>query len=463
MSLVHVYPGHALQALGLEPSEPPGGFSFANEERYTRETSRALYDVYREGPEGMVEILNPPMVASTSALVRGIESAAKMGIDALVTAILPEGTPGIVATFVTNLINAAVDLALEAVGTAGDIVADALGIVPIVGEIIGAIVGWIIDLFVGGTDPAVVEACYEQKIANKLNAYCPAMVDAVKPVATSAAGVTPADMFRTVAYAAHTGGLLPLTGASIYVLLCGGESQGVGLTREQYDSLLAQARMSPGGERLGLPKHVQRKMWALIQGIMSSVQDPRLGAPMTRIGDQGRALMPVLQDMLLKHYANNREGPGVWNRTLVDVLANWLGSQYTRYARCCQQEWNEAVPTCVGGTETCASRVARGVGDSFVQSVKSWENVLAEQFWDASTSSWKITPNDPSVRRALSRMPKAGVLGMSRIQAVALSDDVIKALVASQRPKWRNYADLGAGLAGAGALAYLTYEGVRRL
>jgi hypothetical protein len=286
--------------------------------------------------------------------------------------------------------------------------------------------------------------------------------------------MSPADMFRGLAYAFQNtkNSELPASPSSIYLLLCGAESQGFGfLSRPAYAKFL-KTHNSPG-----IPQHTQRVMWKLIQGIMSAVEVPYAG--MAATGDQGRSLMPILQEIVRAERV-----AGHWDEGYIMALNNEIGRRTTFWAEKkidCGGVWfaiksfkvyaeadcggHIRIPSevsCSGPTKKYSDQQVGpffNISQAFIEGINQWHVQLRGNFWDEKKNRWNVAP--PARKRFnLRRLPKKAVLMLSKSQGDELASDVDDAERASfgEAPAYAKAVGV-AGAVGAGALAFV---GARR-
>jgi hypothetical protein len=340
------------------------------------------------------------------------------------------------------------DLDATVVGTiqlAGD-VATTLSAIPILGTV-ATFVSNLVQMIFGsaGYHDEGKEEAYKD-CQNKLTRLCEDARQGALPSATGSEGVTPSDMFRQCLYNYRSGTPLPMSAASMYILLCGGQTQGFGIPRTAYDSMVS----GPLGGRVGIHPETQRLMWKLIKGIMFAAEPPELRGDLTPIGDKGRALFPVLQDIVRNEFLRfERTQNGGWNIGLAQALSDWLVGHY--------QEWGTAAKEAGVFTVMCdgATPVRRvDLSGVLYESARQWQNQLQEKFWRDGKYFFGGTGKV--------KMGK-GMLGLSMTQAKKLVDaanpksgqGTIAYLESLSAPK---AAAVTAALAAAG---YLGYEGYR--
>jgi hypothetical protein len=162
-----------------------------------------------------------------------------------------------------------------------------------------------------------------------------------QPLPTGPGGeTTPADMFRDVAEASGSQRQgMPMSSALGFVLLCGGQTRGgvfefpsypplkAGAPRGEagYQAWLADARRA-FGPSIGIPKHIRRKMWLLIEGIMAA-RRPSTLERVEPLGDQGRILFPMLVDLMLYEGQTRRS----WNAASVQSLYRVFSTTCGKY------------------------------------------------------------------------------------------------------------------------------------
>ena len=141
---------------------------------------------------------------------------------------------------------------------------------------------------------------------------------------------------------------LPPTMGSIYVILCGGETQGYGFTRPQYAEFL---KYHKGTRSIpGIAPPVQRKMWRLIQSIMGQVVPPESSVALIS-PDAGRSLVPVLNNIVLQQLL-----AGNIDKVFVRALSHTLAAENSHHThKTAKSMPGAAVSTYnVYGTADCA-------------------------------------------------------------------------------------------------------------
>jgi hypothetical protein len=367
----------------------PVDFQWPTPAEYSQLTSAALAQVRSAGYSVMDSVSFPGSdiaksvltnVASgqTEALSAVLEAAVGKSLEALGV----QGAGALVGDFV-GVMRDALDGNLQAV-VIGSVelvgkLAETLSGIPIVGQIAGAvcsIISIIWEAFAARAagDEEARQLCFEG-VRNK----CERRMREAVALPTSATGTTPADLFRQSLYAYRSGSGLPLNVGSMYILLCGGETQGFGMDRAYYDSVMGSVRALHGAA-LGIHPEIQRTMWKLIKGVMSAVENPAFGqTDLSPIGDQGRSLFPILQDIIRNEYVRwKTTGKGGWNDEMAGALADVLTSQVT--GRASVSSWSEAGVHVSMCDCTEAGPPAR-LDVALVESVRQWELQLKDFFW----------------------------------------------------------------------------------
>lgn len=447
--------------LGADPPNIPLEYQSPTQSDFVGGMTGALRNI---GTDWARENLSVPVAATVPLVKTALGAAANMDFSALAAAIDGQRlSPGQVQAIISTIADL-VKGSLEIVGqiTKGiEVVDDTAGAIPVLGAIATVVVMIASNIALGVMAPELIAATaahVEQVLHQNLNQHCGNLVNKFAPYATGVNGqLTPADFFRHVAityqmwkkgyrmtlaptrgYAIEwTGGQrqplptpakLPLDGAAMFVLLCGGETQGFGVTREHYQQIVAAARKDNPKIKNGVPQEVQRRMWALIKGIMSAVIDPRTKQA---IGDEGLSLMPILQDLVSEYFVGVTDrGTGGWDTGLLQRLSDVVTKEYRlSYHETVTYEDTSGTthPTAsvVSRTSSCAGQ-EHGVGRHADLSVPlektiiQYNTELVRQFKNPD-GSWRIKPafglaRNPTGRLTLS--PKA-------------SEDAAKGILAS--------------------------------
>lgn len=433
--------------LGSDRDAIPSGFAFPTQGEYVQALVGALDQMLPAvgaKPGSTSDVLTPPVQVQVSGLVAALESPQGAGIPfrdlvglagdiaALTQATNPAQISHAVATLIDDGASIATDVA-EAAGAAGDV----LSTIPMIGRIVGMAVGFLLDGFYAEARYKQYAAECQQRIDTELNGYCSSLVSDATPFGTGAEGVTPADMFRPVAYAWQKRERPPLSPASVYVALCAKQTQG------WLTSSRSKIWLSPNNK---IPASTQRKMWSLCKGIMTAIRDPHLGAAPT---DQGRALYPMLLDIIL-----NEHRAGRLTEAAMREQADAVAAAYRIEKDCPDlssgEAWAGAMPY---GAGSCSDRV-----DLFTpvyQTLVRYEAMMIDEFQEPPGSGhWTARP-----KTKLQLKPTTLVLDMDAGTSNQLLDNVAAVFRESYYPpfsalkSWQKLL-LVAGVAGAGYLGY---------
>jgi hypothetical protein len=448
---------------GAIPQTPPGFYPSGSQDqivaelqaRATMGLAQALTDVTEDFASAH---MSPPVAASVPLLKAIVSSSAGMDLTALASgAGVAPSAAGNVVKAVADVLDGALELvaAFEVGQSAAAAVTSAAEAIPVV----SAIVTWVVDAVSAvvaaaqGAPQKQVAAEVEQVLYDKLRAECASRVKQDAPYGTLVGGrVSPADFFRKVAYRYYQTGdgptyTVPFNAASMYVALCGGETQGFFQTRDDWNALIARAKQRTAAERtqaeadkLGIPGDVQRTMWRLIKGIFTMVQPP---ISAYHVPDQGRTLMPMLQDLVRETYLK-----GQWNDIVAQEMSNAIAATESESA-------SKKIPGGAGGTVQRSATCAGGkygfpafvdLSQPFIDSIVQYEAALLESFYDASTNTWSVRPTAGNVVIG----GKRGAIVLSPAQLQSLSDSLDRA---TGKRGWfaRNFVGLltaGVGAAG---------------
>jgi hypothetical protein len=273
-----------------------------------------------------------------------------------------------VAQVVTKIATGVASMASEMGGQVSAAVANMGAAIPLIGAYVAAI----IDVVEAATYPEVT-ASEAETARRRWISYCRGVVNDGDPVGTGSLGkVEPADLFRDVLFSrvdrsgvvARVQRSLPANIGSIMVLLCGDAAVGYGVTPELW--ALDVPRM-PG---MKIPRATRQSMWKLIQAMMAAVRDPD-AFPSQIAGDNGRAMMPLLSQILADQFVR-----GNWTietaRWLVDYRILKLRARSFRIPGEGIRAGSVAVdmPAC--------SAAGFDLGGTFFQFVKGWQTCVLE-------------------------------------------------------------------------------------
>lgn len=293
-------------------------------------------------------LVSPPIMSQIAGLKATIEATTGISLNQLkalagdIQTLTKATDPEKITAAVADLINDVLDV-ITTVSKAAGVATGVLKVVPVIGQIVGAIAGFMEFYFnVQAADQRYkqYQAECDQLVFKEQQPICQNLTSQATPVATEEGGVTPADMFRPVFYAMQKRQPLPLTTASMFVALCGGETQGAFnlFTRASWAKFVAEN--NGGKSYIGVTQSTQRRMWELIKGIMAATRDPGYGALFSP-GDGGRALFPALVDMTWNMALSGQKIKPIRNGATIDdqflaKVSKQIGRQY-EHARYCAE------------------------------------------------------------------------------------------------------------------------------
>lgn len=443
----------------------PGGIHWPTDAEYVAELSRALdaIEPVLTVPVEQGGVFSPPLQSQASGLVATLEGASGLSVKQLVSlahsavALSQATSPPEIVAAVGDLMNGTLAVATDLMKAAGA-ATDALDAASWAGQAINSV--FVLAQLVADSQARYAEyaALCQRRIDEQKNVQCEALADAADPTPTGPVGqLRPADLFRPVGYALQRGRPLPLSVASMFVMLCGGETQGFGpLSRPAWQQLVADYRNSSGKTNVGIAAASQRRMWSLIKGILAAMRPP--GAS-PGSGDGGRALMPLLLDIVGNEWfygtAKPQASHGI-DRGFCELLSRRIGGQYYDYIECPDLSAGEigagALPA---GAASCAERV--NLEPTFEQLVVSYRNALVAEFWDEPTQRWKRPPKKMVIGRA-----PTGLLTIKGVAASNLAANM--EAIETGRPRFGAGAKalLGLGAAGGGYGIYTLIKVLRR-
>lgn len=476
------YSNRALASgFGLEP-DILEGMVFPSSGEYARSLIKGLKSieplVVAKVGDVANDLFTPPMRTFAAGIIASVRTGAGglplgelAGLASSVAALAQATNPVAIAGAVASLLNVAVDIAVAGLKAAGA-ASEVIQVVPVIGTFIGLVADFIIEILGAAEKAKAAGAECSRWVSQIASERCNQYTSDGVVRSTSAAGVTPADMFRPVAYAWQKGdSILPLTSASMYVALCGRETQGfVPLSLATYMDNIVKERKVPGFDQ-----QTKRRMWALIKGIMGAVKEPGLGKEgvATAQTDQGRSCFPMLQDIVVRQFRR-----GVWGDEKTDMaqlLKNMSGGiasqdayQFSAHCNGEGHRYGLPVPDFEGGIGSGAHAAVQGYAScegvgvslksSFIVGLDQYSNYLTEYFTDPVTGDWVITPNVP---------PKLGLVTARLTMSASVSDelaagvDAANAAASGKVPAasfmelriWQQ-ALIAAGVAGAGYLGH---------
>lgn len=380
----------------------------------------------------------PPLVDSIATL---------RGVFQTLTGLAPGGrvssqtAPDVFAAF-SDLCAGVADI-VGAFGQVGELAEVASGIaesVPILST------AWkTVMLGVGIWEAAQAQKFYEQQMAKQLAQEdrarkCAAAINAGVVEDTLSDGPSPADLFRKVAQWGP-GRELPCNLGSVYVVMCAPETEGFGPTRGEYEDFVSREKL-----RHRIPKHVKRQMWSLIKGIMGSIVDPTHRAYYEgRPGDDGLALMPLLQEILRGQEVV--EVANFNNETVHAFYEQWVVPKRGGYGRYGDSQ-------SVIDPRSCRVHMTKNYASSFIKGIDKWYDKLGEL-----TRGYA-----QEVAESQQRQVKKGILALGKNVMYSMTEEAVAARQQAEerRLAYRKYMDPAMAVAGTAAASYLVWTGVRK-
>jgi len=325
----------------------PSGINFPREKDY----AKGLIDAVSENASSAMRSFdgggefNPPFMDQVASLKATLEATTGISLSQLhglarnVMNLVGATNPVAIGSAVSSLILGTLDIVVSGLKAAG-VALEAIKIVPILGQIIGMVAGVVVDILESQANYKIHAQNCQKRVEEDRKAFCSKAMSDSNPQKTDVDGVQPGDMFRPVMYAMQKSGPLPLTPVSLYVALCGGETQGAFklFDRNSWRRALDAYHKKTGRRHIGVPQQTQRRMWSLIKGIMSASQNPTIGIVFAP-GDNGKALMPLLQDItrnlwLVGNGLSPQRGEYGVDQNFLQWLEGYIGAQYYKYIEC---------------------------------------------------------------------------------------------------------------------------------
>lgn len=313
---------YALAAFGGEIL-PPTGFQWPTEARYAADLIKAVHTMLPDigVSPGSGGIISAPIQTHVTGLVGTLESSADEPMGALlalsnnISLLAQGGTAPQIVNAVNDVLQSAIDITsmtLEAL----DVAADIVGVVPIVGQIVGAVFGIIGALLALPSRRTSADDCIK-KLEAELGPMCKRTWDESNKVLWTGfpktwqgdINASPADWFRPLAYRYWQGSKnYPANVSTMLLMLCGGAAGDFGISESRYQEIVESIRRGsikvgpktasvPRNAHVGLSRKTRDKMWLLMRAVMSSVQNPQAPRPEMK-GDQGRAAMAMMTEIL---------------------------------------------------------------------------------------------------------------------------------------------------------------------
>ncbi len=380
----------------LGEANPPANFIWPTVEDYCRKTADGLLGINTESISSMMTTVFPAstdpeqvVLTNTTDIFQGTMcSVIEAAVDKSLADISNTAAGQISSTLLSGFTSICADAfngdgidATAAIGTAilsaGQIVG-VLSDIPLIGAIAGMVADWIVSIVQSSAITQASQDAADAACRQTAAQRCRSKYDADAPRATGSEGVTPADMFRGALFAYRSGQALPLNVASMYVLLCGDQTQGFGINTYDYEKILASVRGSRS-PNVGIAKSTQRKMWKLIKGIMYSAEPYEIRSDIRGIGDKGRLLFPILQDIVRNEYLRYKDTRvGGWNDQLADALSGYLTSMVKVHV-------SNPVSGGAGVSQAYCDcykpEILLTLRPAIIDSVLKWQTVLQENFF----------------------------------------------------------------------------------
>jgi hypothetical protein len=331
------------------------------------------------------------------------------------------------------------------------VAASAIQVIPIVGQVLGAVLGIVSMIFDMEAQKKKAEADAKRVCAGEADARCSTFNSNWGHGAI--AGSSYADEFRRLAYLYQRGlKSYPPTTATLMLTLCGGAAGDFGITEERYQDVVRNGYVRASGLRRinsALPRGAKKipplgygrpwsyttreRMWKLIKAIIAAARDPReeIGLP----SDQGRVAGPILMDIVRNNYYTEIRAGYEPLHLYKDLM--WEGLRWTD-ERC---QYAAAVTAGPGRrkakyvTEGCSERLALGMAKAFEQRVQGFNRLLQgnPDFFDRETNSWRtlaLPSQRPQITRAGTRFV---AMKLRATGALAINDRTASKLFDSLR------------------------------
>lgn len=327
-------------------------------------------------------IVNPPVANLITGVQTTFESATNLKFNQLVRmadniySLTQAANPAQIFMAVNQLLTGTLDIAASLSKDVATAV-ESFQSIPFFGTIMDTMLGFISDVLSSQARYSQHAAACQQRADQHLDRFCSELSRISTPRPTGPSGQTPADMFRPLAVRYQKGSRqYPANVSTIYLLLCGEETQGFGFPR---------GHRFPQGTKIQIPRDTQRRMWRLIRGLMKQAKNPSITASFAELsdGDDGYSLMPILQDIVYNEWMAGRI-----SRPMLNYLSDY-GLYWTDYyVECPDLSKGEigagAMPA---GAGSCRDRL--NLASTFEQSIQKYKNQLRAYYWDPSKNTWK--------------------------------------------------------------------------
>jgi len=394
-------------------------------------------------------LLSPPVQAHVAALGATFEAESGMPLGELATvardimALANATNTADVANAVSELVSTGVSV-VTSVAESAEFASAAFEVVPVLGQFVADVVKFIAFGILAREqyEKAQAQAAFEcqNRFDRAYNAFCPQAVSWAQPRPTGPdGGVTPADLFRPLAYAVsgwerakHPPVIYthyrteqtdawrpPLNISSVYAALCGYEAGRFPLEWRKRWSKLKDSKIDQA---------TQSKMWRLIRAICASVGKPGIQEKPTWVGDSGRAALTILQEMVRNLYLKGR----ITDATIADA-SSAITALRSEIANCDDLAISGG-STPFGGA-SCSNRV--DLATPFLTSIEQFQGRLFGRYKQGG--AWVIG-GGPIVK-----LPKmALVLGSSEVE---LMKNLAHIVFPTRRPSAKKRAVVGTSVA----------------
>ena len=437
----------------MSEPETPQGYTFPTEAEYSSSLILAVDSMQPAigVPISQGGIITPVMQAQVTGLMTALQSAAGTGtfgelvsLASDIEALARADTPIEIVNAIGALVETGVELASDTVDIAAnvlDVASEAINIIPIVGQVVGAVFK-LVSLIVDAFDDSAEREQEKIDCYNLWDEGCRAWITSTGPSNVRKTGtkgdVTPADNFRLLAYSWRTGSRdvwtpndklyvtharayhYPANTSTLILMLCGGAGRtnaeydweppsGIGLSETCYQEIIKSLGVA------GLSYETRARLWKLVRAVMSSVQDPNklMGAT---IGDQGRAAGPLMMDILRTGREKNEIGgpvaPGAISLKLLQELGRAAFKPMTG-GNCHGKYWHD-----------CNRLIAESLALSLWDQIFVFNQTLKDPalgFWNNDTQKWIDAP-----KVTLAQQQAAGLPAMSKRPAMKMTKGVTK-------------------------------------
>lgn len=420
----------------------PSGFAFASESQYAASLLQGVSSVAEDAWSTYADggLFTPPIAAQVGTIVATWEETTGISIGQLaelagnVVALANADVPSEVVQATSDLVYGLVDIGISVAQAAG-VAVEALDAIPLLGDLIGLMTLFMVEVLKSSERYDAAQAQCQQRASLERDQFCRDLMRRSIPRSTGyreTTGVTldPTDLFRPLAYQWWRSGTAklvqqpgtfygqapkwqlvkpepeyPANAASLYLALCGGEAQDFSV----WNGETYRAACKHLGVPI-IPQATQRKMWTLIKALMAGARDPR-PQPGKSIPkpDGGRAVMPILMDLVNNERHRGRITPELLARAQEEVFA-WT----SKTIKCKDLVKGEiAAGATPHGWGWCADRI--DLVTSFWDGLNEYDIALRHNF--VKGDAWTIGPARGGGSRR-GRAPARITLGSRAVQSL---------------------------------------------